>query len=876
SEGPARLVHDFFLGEFEEVRTLPQFTKLGNALFFVAEDLDLGPSVWRSDGTPGGTGRVPAAGAPEGDVDPKILGPLGPRMLWMTNAAGAPSSRVLVSAGRHGDGTVVATFTPFFNSYYDDSDGPVKVGQRFFFQDCTARECTFWSTDGTPAGTRPVRALASQFTKTNQQILGAFADRWLVFRSRRALYAYDAPRDRVLFLLSTDAQGLEGAWIYPVGDSLFLHIRHKSYYGQLWVSRLSAPRASQIFESTGLTVAGRRDDRLYFLTGSGQLWATDGRPGGTRRYPPGRPEPYTVLADRLGTLGPITFLSVPGYYSGGLWAADENRRELREIHHLCSGKEGCELTSMSPVTTVGDQAFLEINGSLWQSDGTPEGTKPNEVFGQTDPGTFRVLGGRLVLSATSREGEQQIWETDGTAAGTRALSDPAGGPFYGKGPPIPFAGALYTSAVRKPLGQQLWRVADGRATPITDLRHLASGVSPHRAIPVGDRVLLTGGGTQGWLSLAEDGSTEKLPGLSPFDCSSSDLCSRPNIPLGRRLLFSQGFKLWATDGTAAGTAAIPLERDDETLAPAALGSWGDRALVVDEKGGLWTSDGSSAHFFAQLQNPDLYWREKPIGPPLALGPLAFLFRVVPVDNELAALELWRTDGTAAGTLRLASLPFDKNLTPHPHPALVGGRLFFRFRGVLWVSDGSAGGTKPLANQLPGGTFALAAGTTTLYAAAGPEDGTQSHTLWALDSGTLKATRLATYRWISGGSGFPLGNVLGNTLLFRATDENSVTRRWVTEGTPQSTRTVPEPLASDDLYNKKIFTAGNRHWFSACDPEHGCELWSTDRLGEDTRLVQDLWPGPRGSSPVILAVTKDAIWFAATEPDAGRELWKIDL
>ncbi|HKV08852.1 MAG TPA: hypothetical protein VJ725_11980, partial [Thermoanaerobaculia bacterium] len=691
-------------------------------------------------------------------------------------------------------------------------------------------------------------------------------------------YAYDTLRDRVLLLLPTVPAGEHSEYrsrMYPVGDSLFLLILHGPYRSGLWVSRLSAPRASQIFESEGLEVAGWRDDRLYFLAGyeDGQLWSTDGRPGGTRRYSQERPMPYTSYADRLGTLGPITFFPILGYDSGGLYAADENRREVREIYYLCGGRWSCLSSSMSPVTTAGDRAFLEINGALWQSDGTPEGTKPNEVFGRTDPGTFRVLGGRLVLSATSREGEQQIWETDGTAAGTRALSDPAGGPLRGQDRPIPFAGALYTSAVRKPVGQQIWRLADGRATPITDLRHLASGIGPYDAVPVGDRVLFTGSGTREWLSVAEDGSIEEVPGLSPFNCYFDRLCPLPRILVGRRLLFGQGFGLRATDGTAAGTAAVPLERDGENQDATAIGAWGDRALVVDGKGGLWTSDGSSAQFFTQLPNSGLYGDESQIGPPLALGPLAFLFRLVSVDDGLVAEELWRTDGTAAGTLRLASSdPFDEDLPSDTYPALVGGRLFFLFQGVLWVSDGSVAGTKPLANQLPGGTFALAAGTTTLYAAAyAPGD---SLALWALDPQTLQATRLATYRGIGRGAGWPLGNVLGNTLLFRATDENGVTRWRVTDGTPRSTREVPEPLAS--LETEKFFTAGDRHWFTACDSEHGCELWSTDRRGEDTRIVQDLWPGPQSSRPEFLAVTEDALWLAATEPDAGRELWKIDL
>lgn len=866
AEGPIRLVHDFFPGEFEGGEPPTQLTKLGNVLFFAASDLDTGRNVWRSDGTPAGTRRVSFPGG-AGD-EARILGRVGQRVLWSASTAGTPSLRVLVSAGPRGDGVVLHNHGPRNKS---SAPGLPKVlGQRFFFQDCTATGCTIWSTDGTPTGTGPVPALASP--STDQEIVGTFADRWLVFRSKQALYAYDVALERVRLLLPSGARRLE---MYPAGDTLFLLTRHDR--SKLWASRLDSPRASQLFASTLLGVSGWSDGRLYFITENFRLWSTEGRPGSTRRYANGHPEPYATLADRLGTLGPITFLPVPGYYSGGLFAAYENRSQLREIHHTCSGKYECLGSSMSAVTVAGDQAFLEIDGFLWQSDGNPQGTKPHKTLGRADPSTFRVVGDRLVLGATSRQGEQQLWETDGTVQGTRALSDgDLDRPFKVQGPPMPFAGTLFVAAERKPVGQQLWRVAEGRATPLTRLRHLASGLSPYLAIPLGDRLVLSGSAYE-WFGFAGDGSNEKLPVYNGYGCSIDNLCPIEKVVLeGRLLVPFDSPALWSTDGTVSGTRAVLLEGGSEIPWIAALGRWGDRALILDGGGGLWTSDGSSARLFAQLpSDPEVYWGDQPpIGPPLALGPLAFLFRRVPLDGDLAALELWRTDGTAAGTLRLASLPFDKNATPFPNPALVGGRLFFRFRGTLWVSDGSASGTRPLPDQPPGGTFALAAGTTTLYAAAGnPETGPE--TLWAIDPGTLEASLLATSPWIAGGYvGQPLGSIQGNTLFFQAADENDVTRWWVTEGTPQGTHPLPEPLASNTT--AEFFTAGDRRYFAACDPEHGCELWSADRLGEDTRLVQDLWPGPRSSDPEILTVTEDAILLAATEPNVGRELWKIDL
>src|SRR5690349_19807955 len=144
---------------------------------------------------------------------------------------------------------------------------------------------------------------------------------------------------------------------------------------------------------------------------------------------------------------PCDLRSHDGLLLGRPLAADENRRELREIYHLCSGKYECLGASMSAVTPVGGQGFLEIDGSLWQSDGTPRGTKPHDVLGKADPGTFLAIGDRLVLGATSHQGEQQLWETDGTSRGTRALSDgDLDRPFWVQGQPMPFAGALYMAA----------------------------------------------------------------------------------------------------------------------------------------------------------------------------------------------------------------------------------------------------------------------------------------------------------------------------------------------------------------------------------------------------------------------------------------------
>lgn len=237
------------------------------------------------------------------------------------------------------------------------------------------------------------------------------------------------------------------------------------------------------------------------------------------------------------------------------------------------------------------------------------------------------------------------------------------------------------------------------------------------------------------------------------------------------------------------------------------------------------------------------------------------------------MELWRTDGTAEGTFKLAALPYSKDVNPYLGPVRAGGRLFFRFLGTLWTSDGSVAGTQPLPHQPPGGVSALSAGPSSLYVAAGYLDG-GDQALWSIDPETLEPSLLGTFSQVQGYIGNPLGNLLGDTLLFPATDAQGIWHWWVTEGTAASTRLVPDPLGSDMAL--EFVSAGECRYFSACDTDHGCELWSTDRLGEDTRMVEDFWPGPRGSDARVVGVTDTSILIAATEPSVGSELWEIGL
>ncbi len=874
--GPARLVHDFFPGRFDGDTTLPQLTRLGGVLFFAASDRDTGTNVWRTDGTPAGTRRVPFA-APAGTVTGSgMVGILNGRMLLGASVAGDPGAAALFATGEQGEATLLTTVHSNRGGSFPAQ--PTIAGGRYYFQDCGDVRCEIWSTDGTPEGTAPVAALAGPPAEVHQDLVGTFADRWLLVALGPSLVAYDGVTGRVLTLADW-----ADATVYPVGPSLFL-LRGDGLY----VSTLAVPRAKLLFSAPGLASAGWHGDTFFFVPPNGRLWSTDGK--SVSRYTGGYFESFSVVARRLGAIGGKTILPMPGYYGQALFGVDETSHQVSDIHWVCRGKYQCLEPRLSPVTFVGDQAFLAIDKRLWHSDGTPQGTRPLQPLILPDPLSFKALDGRLILGAQNQRGdlhlswERRLWSTDGTAAGTTALSD-GGRPFTVQGPAEPLGETLITAADREPVGQQIWRIANGRTTPLTALRHQATGIDPQAAFPFGGGRLVLGGSLD-WTGVAPEGITANLRPEIDFCSADASPCLDVPVAVGGRLVFQEAGTalLKSTDGTLAGRRSLFLEDADGVgSVVASLGSFRDRAMILGNSGGLWTSDGTPAgtRFVTRLPpEPVTGSSGLPVVAPFRDGAASYLFRRVPDpdDDKLSALELWRTDGTAAGTRRMTSIPFDEEASPYPAPSLVGGKLFFRVLGVLWESDGTAAGTRALPDQPPGGTFALAAGATLLYAGAGyqsTEVPTPPQTLWAIDPATLAATEVASSSEIGDGfPGTPLGDLMGDTLFFQTTKPGGVRRSRRTEGTPESTRLLPDFLAKRGAGG--FVTAAGRRYFDACEGAHGCELWSTDRLGEDTRLVEDLFPGARSSDPEILAVAGHTLWFGGTEPNVGRELWTLDL
>jgi ELWxxDGT repeat protein len=253
------------------------------------------------------------------------------------------------------------------------------------------------------------------------------------------------------------------------------------------------------------------------------------------------------------------------------------------------------------------------------------------------------------------------------------------------------------------------------------------------------------------------------------------------------------------------------------------------------------------------------------------------------DDGTRGLELWRTDGTDAGTQLVADIrPGSLSSFPTELTA-IGNTLYFTAddgtRGPeLWKTDGTAAGTQLVADIRPGSVGSIPRQLTVidniLYFTA-DDGGTNGRQLWRT-YGTSTGTARITDITHLGGYYFHYPNNLtavGNILYFSASENGSGTGLWKSDGTSTGTFQISEmPSAgSDPMQDPMYLTAvNNTLFFSARNGSTGRELWKSDGTRAGTTLVSDIRAGSLSSSPSFLKAVGDTLFFSAL-----NDFWKSD-
>ncbi|TIC88978.1 hypothetical protein E8D34_00135 [Nocardioides sp. GY 10113] len=401
-------------------------------------------------------------------------------------------------------------------------------------------------------------------------------------------------------------------------------------------------------------------------------------------------------------------------------------------------------------------------------------------------------------------------------------------------------------------------------------------------------------GEELWVSDGTSGSTGMVKDIGPGRADGFDAAGYDRSPMaaaGGLVLFAgddgvRGRQLWASDGTEAGTALVkeigssaPPYYDE---GPASLTGMGGAVYfsAEDEAHGheLWRSDGTEAGtaLVKDLRPTEYDGYPRNL---TAVGDRLFFTARDGVHGE----ELWVSDGTEAGTALAKDLRPGVSSSEVRGLTGVGGRAFFLFDdGVhgeeLWTSDGTAAGTVLAKDIRPGRRYAevrelTGLGNMLFFTA---DDGVHGRELWTSD-GTEAGTVIVKESLPGRPSAFPdYLTAAGGHLFFTRWNRAHGYSLWKTDGTRVGTVRVKSfPRGPAATYPWDLVGVGGSLYFRVDDGVHGDELWRSDGTEAGTVLVRDIRRGSRAGYPRDLAAVGDRLYFTANDGIHGDELWTSD-
>lgn len=832
SAGPVRLqlVKDIDTG----VASIPassdptHLRAIGGKVYFAASTPAMGRELYVSDGA--GAPRLVADISPgPGSSDPAALGMVGPRLLiaaddglhgeqiWSVDTTGGGAARLTSTSMPSGARLPVAMGS---------------AGNRLIFSDRAGR---LWASDGTTGGTRPLDAYGG-----GDSALSCSAGNRVVWLSRPN--AFEA-KIQVIDGLSTSAMVLA-----DIGNA---------------------------FEQQAFAF-GDGSHCYFAMTGNPAwtVWRSDGTASGTtawRRSARGNAELCGIarLGDRFHVLeqDPTTFRLVDVETQTAALSVD---------------RYGCRMpTSMQAVAGrlvfVGPDALSSDPSAriLYVSDGTAVGTQrlplPADIYAGY-PVNLATVGLRVIFGA----GFSQLYTLDPANATIEPLPVPLVG--LGRADMAAIGGTTLMAGNDGVHGFELWR-SDGTVAGSAQVHDLwvsngdgVPGTDPTLpAMSMGEQLYFLRKGKVKVELWRTDGSENGTTGFAPGTFTGDSV--QGLVPTSDGVVFASGQNgppaRMAIHSANADLSQVKLVWSDATPPSVLFGIPGGGALFDCDGSGA----GNVCAFLPDLPQAAIIAPGLQAGGRLSmLGQAGDAMLFLSGSGDAAVKGLWRSDGTAPGTVRL--LPG----LARPSIISVGARHSISHQGQVWflgcensddncalyLSDGTAVGTRRVAplsyavrDIVPfneGVAIVISIGTTTtqLHVSDGTEAGTQILGSFAGIPGSVAAA--------------------GELIHFIVFDFNDSIYR-VSDGTPAGTRAVALPPGYQPGQGAIVALNPDTVLLPCTSVATGEELCVSENAGSSVQALPEIYPGTQSARPRLLGMVGESAYFSASDGIHGRELWR---